>query len=94
MNGAMATGKFFLDPNTPREQRVYMKQGRKLVDDEERQYVPSYRELRRACEIGTRLGMSRKARRVKCPSRIGPTKRWTTRAAYEWYLDQLNGDAE
>jgi len=83
---------FVLDRKTPREQRVYLTQGERLVDDPET--APSYKELHRACVIGTRLGRTRKGRRVKCPSRIEPNRRWTTRVAYEWYLEQINGESE
>jgi hypothetical protein len=81
------TVEFVIDKNTPPEDRVWMCEGDRLPGS------PSYRQLHRACTIGTRVGRLRSGRRVKCPSRIGPHKRWTTVAAYAWYEAQLNGDA-
>lgn len=79
---------FVLKKNTPHHERVYMSEGDRLTDS------PTRRQLHRACVIGCRIGRKHNGRRVKCPSRIGPMKRWTTVEAWEWYLDQINGDAE
>lgn len=53
----------------------------------------SWRQLHRCCTIGGRVGHRKNGQRVKCPSRVsGTNKRWTTLAAYDWYLAQLNGE--
>jgi hypothetical protein len=58
-----------------------MSEGHKLTGK------PNPRELAYACSRGC-CG-------TRCPSRRGPSKkRWTTIEAYEWYLKEINGDAD
>ena len=80
------TNGFVLSKRTPAHLRILMSEGHKLPDS------PTPHQLHRACVIGCRIGRKKNGVRVKCPSRISPTKRWTTAEAWEWYQDQLNGD--
>lgn len=77
---------FVLSKDTPIHLRVYVGEGFKLRDS------PTRKQLHDAFVVGCRVGRRHSGRRVKCPSRIGPAKRWTTAEAWEWYLDQLNGE--
>jgi len=83
-----ANGTFRLAKDTPKSLRIFMGEGHRLPDS------PTLQQLHYACVIGCRIGHSRRNKRVKCPSRLGPNKRWTTLEAYEWYLEQINGESE
>lgn len=84
----MTVQQFTLDKKTPKHLRVFMTEGHRLTDE------PDPQQLWRACTIGSRIGHSRNKPRVKCKSRIGAGgKRWTTAEAWDFYLDQINGEA-
>lgn len=76
-----------LTSTTPHALRVLMSEGHLLSGN------PSRQQLHKACVIGARVGHSPRGRRVKCKSRIGPGKRWTTAEAWDEYEAIINGES-
>lgn len=77
---------FVISPHTPHELRVYMSEGHRLTGQ------PTRQQLHKACTVGARVGHSARGKRIKCPSRVGPSKRWTTAEGWDWYEAQINGE--
>ena len=73
---------FAIDRWTPKTDRVYMGEGHRLPDD------PSRQQLHYYATIGIKR---RDGSRVKLPSRMEVSRRWTTAAAYDWFTEQLEG---
>lgn len=76
------TNGFVIDPNTRQEDRVYIGEGHKLIDN------PSRSQMHRRFKLGIVVIKTRK--RLRCPHRRDTRGFWTTVAADQWFNEELN----
>lgn len=72
--------EFDIDEWTPKTDRIYMGEGHRLPD------FPSRQQLHYAAVVG----IKHNGTRVKLPTRKEVKRRWTTAAAYKWFMNQLD----